>query len=242
MIPHRSPGELASFDELEPRARRRVRRHLVACQRCRDELHLIRTLRNVAEEVTSPALPADGFAAIRARRDAGERVILPADTAGLRPPGRRIWPMALAGTVLVAAVIAAQIVIRQRGPVEVEEAAPSVADVQPPPVGVSVVPASGRAEVRITASGPFRLEASIQDGAELAVRGRGAADRARFRITGSGVSVTELTGGVIEVRIPRGMAGQIYLGDVPVIVADGRLLRAEATGATGRRLVLDLGR
>lgn len=241
MMPHRSPGELAGMDELDPRRRRRVRRHLEGCQRCRDELLHIRKLRTAVAGVTSCELPAGGFAAIRARREAGEHIILPVEP--FPPPARR-WlfrSTLLAGSVLLAAVLAAQVVLRQARSADDEHALPAAAQLQPPPVGVAVVPASGRAEIRLTALGPFRLEVSIHDGAELAVRGRGVAGRARFRVAGDGVSVTDLAGGVVEVGVPRGMAGRIYLGTVPVVVSDGARLRAEATGTTGSRLVLDLG-
>lgn len=242
MIPHRSPGELAALDELDPRRRRRVRRHLAGCQRCRDELLHVRNLRRAVLEATSCQLPVDGFAAVRARREAGERVILPVEPSQPRARRWRLQPILLAGSVLLAAVLAAQAVLRPARPIDAEPVTPAAADLQPPPVGVAVVPASGRAEIRLTALGPFRLEVSIHDGTELVVRGRGAAGQARFRVAGDGVSVSDLSGGVVEVGVPRGIAGRIYLGAIPVVASDGSRLRAETTGATGSRLTLELGR
>ncbi|MBX3145990.1 MAG: hypothetical protein KF785_04420 [Gemmatimonadales bacterium] len=239
---HRSAGELAGLDALDPGRRRRVRRHLEGCQQCRDELLHVRKLRMVVTEVTACELPMAGFAAIRARRDAGERVILPVEPFPRPARSWRLRPILLAGSVLLVAALAAQVVLREGRSADGGEPSPSAVQREPPPVGVAVVPASGLAEVRLTAGGPFRLDVSITDGVELAVRGRGAAAQARFRVAGDGVSVTDLAGGVVEVGVPKGMVGRISLGGVTVIVSDGARLRAEATGTTGSRLVLELGR
>jgi len=239
---HRPLSELAGLEALPPRRRDRVRRHLADCQRCRDDLTFVRSFRDLAAEVTAPAAPAHGLARVLARREAGERVILPADVPPARPRRRVAVPLAIAVTAVAAVAITAQLAVRAVRLHQPESAAAPAPAQAAPSVGIAIVPTGDTAEVRLSGPGLFRLEALIHDGRELGVRGRGAAEAARFRTARGGISVSEVTGGEIEVRIPRGISSRIYVNDRLVLTGDGRVLRVERDGAVRDRVVLDVGR
>lgn len=242
MNSHRALSELAGLEALAPRRRDRVRRHLADCQRCRDDLMFVRALRGVAGEVTAPAAPAHCLARILARREAGERVILPADVRFERPRHRVAVPLAVAATAVAAVAITAQLAVRAVRLRQPEPAAASAPAQAVPSVGIAIVPTGDTTEVRVSGPGRLRLEALIHDGRELGVRGRGAAETARFRTAHGGISVSEVAGGTIEVRIPRGVASRLYVNDRLVLTADGQVLLVERDGTVRDRVVLDLGR
>jgi hypothetical protein len=242
MIPHRTLTELAALDELETRRRDRVRRHLARCQRCRDDLRFVRELKATTREVVSPAPQPDGFTAIRARREAGERVILPANVSSGGHRRRIALRLAVASSTIAAVAIAAQFAIRQTRSPEPRPAPNPPAAPTEAPVGIAIVPAGPTADIRLEGTGPIRLEVSLHDGSELGVRGRGAAESARFRTAGGGIQVSDITGGVLELRIPRNLTTRLYLNGRLEITADGRSLRAERTGKVGERISVDLGR
>lgn len=241
MSRHRSLSELAGLDELSPPKRDRVRTHLADCQRCRDELAFARETRAALRAVTTPRAAPDTLDRILARRRAGERVILPADVPRERPRRRLAVPIAVGATLVAAVAIAAELLLRH--PVDPSLTAPeSRAAEASAPVGVAIVPTGSEVEVRILGTGGLRIEATLHDGRELGVRGRGAAESARFRASSAGITVSEVTGGTLEVRIPRGLTGRLYVGDRLELATDGTALRAERSGERGERLVLELPR
>lgn len=69
-------GRLAD-GECDPDEARRIREHLAGCARCREELEFFRELERTARKLRHPAPPAGLLEEILARREAGERVILP---------------------------------------------------------------------------------------------------------------------------------------------------------------------
>ncbi|MBI4546286.1 MAG: zf-HC2 domain-containing protein, partial [Gemmatimonadetes bacterium] len=88
----------------EPR-RARVAGHLAGCARCRGTVSFVRELREAARTLPVPALPQDALDRIRARRAAGERVILPlADPQPARPT--RIYAIAATLALLLAGAVA----------------------------------------------------------------------------------------------------------------------------------------
>lgn len=92
--------------ELPPGRAERTAAHLERCARCREKVRFLRSLSSVAERAPEPEPPADALEKVLARRDAGDRVILPAgDTAERAPEDRRskIGPgLAAAALILVA--------------------------------------------------------------------------------------------------------------------------------------------
>jgi hypothetical protein len=97
-------------DELAPRKRARVAAHLAGCARCRAALTGRRAVVGALHDIPEPDLPADLFDRITARRDAGERVILPADhtaTPAARPRRGLRAAAALAAAAVAAAVVLA---------------------------------------------------------------------------------------------------------------------------------------
>ncbi|MEZ4585619.1 MAG: hypothetical protein R2909_04360 [Gemmatimonadales bacterium] len=238
MSRHRSLSELAGLDQLPSPKRDRVRAHLADCQRCRDELTFARETRVLLRAVTTPVVAPETLDRILARRRAGERVILPADVPRERPRRRLAVPIAVAATLVATVAIAAELLRRPADP-SLTEPEPPAAEASAP-VGVAIVPTGREVEVRILGTGRLRIEATLHDGRELGVRGRGAAESARFRATSAGITVSEVTGGTLEVRIPRGLTGRLYLSDRLEITTDGNALRAERSGESGERLVLEL--
>jgi thiol-disulfide isomerase/thioredoxin len=106
-MPHPRSFLLSAFaDGALPHARRdRVAAHLAACARCRAAVESYRAIGSAAAALDPAPLPADGLAAVLARRAAGDRVILPVEDA---PPRRAMHPAlrAAAGIVLLLAAAA----------------------------------------------------------------------------------------------------------------------------------------
>lgn len=241
MSRHRSLSELVGLDELSPPRRDRVRAHLADCQRCRDELTFARETRVLLRAVTTPVAAPETLDRILARRRAGERVILPADVPRERPRRRIAVPIAVGASLVAAVAIAAELLLRRPAGPAPAQAESQAAEVSAP-VGVAIVPTASEVEVRILGTGRLRIEAMLHDGRELGVRGRGAAESARFRAASAGITVSEVTGGTLEVRIPRGLIGRLYVSGRLELASDGTALRAERSGERGERLVLELPR
>jgi len=74
--------------ELTEERRLEIHEHLGACQRCRDEVSLMRDLGRAAREISYPSPPEDTLSRILERRAAGDRVILPVASA-LRSSSKR---------------------------------------------------------------------------------------------------------------------------------------------------------
>lgn len=110
---------LFSTDGLEPGARRRVASHVGRCEKCFAYVAGMRSTAAIAAALPAPGASDDGIAAIRARREAGERVLLPqASAEELRPPRRFAVPVAAAAALIVAAGVFAS--TRQLAAVAVE--------------------------------------------------------------------------------------------------------------------------
>ncbi len=91
-------------DELRPWARSRVARHVVACVRCRGALADIRALPHTGVVPEFGGAPAGLLERVLARRDAGDRVILPATDlhAPRRPVPGFTWAVASSAVALLA--------------------------------------------------------------------------------------------------------------------------------------------
>lgn len=90
-------------DELTPRARRHVAAHLGRCEKCFAYVAAMRSTVAIAAALPAPG-PSEGVnARINARREAGDRVLLPTAEAGYSPASRRIaLPLAAAAAALIA--------------------------------------------------------------------------------------------------------------------------------------------
>ncbi|MGE0440279.1 MAG: hypothetical protein AB7L66_21190 [Gemmatimonadales bacterium] len=237
---HPTLAELAGLDDLSARRRTATRNHLADCPSCRQQLAFTRDVRAHAREATGGVPAPENLGRILARRAAGDRVILPTELPAAPGRRRRAVPLAVAALLLVTAVIAAQF-IRGRGR-EPAPASPTIpAETAPPAVGISIVPAGGAADVRIDGAADLQVEVLLHDGAELAVRGTGVAAQARFRTAAGGIAVSEVRGGVVELRIPRGVRSRLFVNGRLELTADGRSLRIERNGAIRDRVVLKPG-
>lgn len=236
---HPTIAELAGLEELTRRRRTATRDHLAECPSCRRDLAFTREVRDRAREATGGVPAPETLARILARRAAGDRVILPTDLPAAAPRRHRYPAIAAAVLILAAAAVAAQLVFRNgRAP---SPAPTPAAPESRPPVGVSIVPNGAAADIRIHGAATIHVEVVLHDGAELSVRGHGAAAEARFRTAGNGITVSEVRGGAIELRIPRGVTSRLFVNERLELTADGRSLRIERSGAVRDRVVLDLG-
>jgi hypothetical protein len=84
------------------RERARVARHMESCTACREEVTALRQLSADARALEAPAMHANGFDRVRARRAAGDRVIIPVE----KPPRvKRSFVPAAAAAALVMGVL-----------------------------------------------------------------------------------------------------------------------------------------
>ena len=96
---------------LDASAMRSVSRHLVACRKCQSEVDRVRRLGELARADTAPRATLAMFERIIARRETGERVILPlADRAPAS--ARWQWNTVAAAAVVVIAISAALLLSR----------------------------------------------------------------------------------------------------------------------------------
>lgn len=101
---HPREGELNRFadNELPPRIRARVARHLESCVRCRTLVGDTTSLGAAARALATPAVPDGALDRILARRDRGDRVIVPTADPGARSTPRwRRWVLGAAAAVLM---------------------------------------------------------------------------------------------------------------------------------------------
>jgi thiol-disulfide isomerase/thioredoxin len=98
---------------LPPARRDRVAAHLAACARCRATVESYRALGAAASSLAAAPLPADGLAAVLARRAAGERVILPVEDA---PPRRAAHPALRAAAGIVLLLVSAAVLMVASAP------------------------------------------------------------------------------------------------------------------------------
>lgn len=87
--------------DLSRHRRKRVARHLAACERCRAQVTFIRRAGGLARSLEAPELPEDLLDRILHRRAAGDRVILPLTSPGARRPVRRTVATVAAALVVV---------------------------------------------------------------------------------------------------------------------------------------------
>lgn len=101
---HPSHRTLSLFvdEELTEARRGRVVEHIGGCSKCRHEIDFMREVQRGLREIARPRPPRDVLQHILARREAGERVILP--TAWASP--RRLGPAAPAITAVATALLA----------------------------------------------------------------------------------------------------------------------------------------
>ncbi len=104
----RHPGfrrlERLSDGDCTPEEARRLREHLADCSRCREELAFLRSLDRTIREISTPRPPPGILEEALARREAGERRILPVEDP---PPAPRRRAGGLAAAAAALAVIAA---------------------------------------------------------------------------------------------------------------------------------------
>lgn len=93
---------LFASDDLPPRAHVRVARHLGRCEACFSYVAALRSTSAVAKALAAPRADEADLVRIRARREAGERVILPSAVAGLPRASYRVaWPIVAAAVLLI---------------------------------------------------------------------------------------------------------------------------------------------
>lgn len=98
-------GRLAD-GECAPEEARRIREHLAECSRCREEFSFLQSLEHSLREISSPRPPPGMLEEALARRDAGERRILPVEDPP-PVPGRRAGALAVAAFAVIAAGVGA---------------------------------------------------------------------------------------------------------------------------------------
>ena len=100
LLGHPRGQELSRFvdDTLGSGERAEIRAHLAGCQRCRNEVAFLRELGKTARQVRSPLPPAGLLDNILARREAGERRVLPADSP--EEDYARVSPRLLAALII----------------------------------------------------------------------------------------------------------------------------------------------
>jgi hypothetical protein len=244
MSRHFHESDLAALNDREPAARAPMLDHLADCPVCRQRVTFARGVQAAAAEATALDPPADALERILARRASGERVILPVVDA-IQPPKRR-WPLrvAAAAIALFAVGVAAQLILRRARSDSGVPAVVKAPSADPAaPGGVAIFPNQDPTDVRLEASPGVRIEIRLHEGAELGVRGLGTATDAGFRATGTGISVTGLAGGVIEIRVPQtGLTTRVFVNGRLEVTSDGTSLGIASSGSRRDRVTLVVGR
>lgn len=220
MRSHPSLALLSDFAAGRPAVSRgRLSDHLGRCTDCR---HAITLMRAVVAAVHDDAVaPAGTFDAIRRRRLAGERVLLPVVEAFV-PASTRSRMLRWAAALLLALGGAAAAMPgsplrawlarfgdeRSVASVESQPGITSPTSISPLPpdssvAGVSVPIGSGRVGVTIIASASLRLRLRLGDLDGVDIRATGMAVNATFTMRSDGVTIRAPRGGEIMVEVPR---------------------------------------
>lgn len=208
----------------------RLNRHLAECRRCQHAVRRIRSIRTGAAELLGPPSPADSWAAIEARLDRGDAVLLP--DAGT-PPGNRSFGarhvaalFLLTGAGAVAALTAPAAATWAVGLFEDPSPAAPV-----PEAGIATTPHSpdvlvtliGNTSDVIVRTRPSRTPL-------LEVKGRGAAAEAEFVIAGETIEVVGASGGEILLLVPEGITARLATGRSVVVLTDSADIVVPAAG------------
>jgi hypothetical protein len=247
--------------DVEPH-RQKTARHLEECADCRQTVTRVRDLL-VTVRADAPRPPAGALERIRARRAAGERVILPVVEPDERRRGaprlRSVLPWAVA-FVLASAGLAVALpgsplreFLRSRGaskarvdsvatlptPVSSEAlregvaADTAVAGVALPYMG------SDLAVIIAVPAESLVVIVRLTDDGELEVRGSGGAANAVFRMHGATVAVSGVKHGTVHVDVPRiARRFELRIGGQRYLVSEGGSMRALADADTTEGAVI----
>jgi len=219
--------------------------HLEECQECRDEVSFVRQVVLVARERLAPAAPPSDWMLPRilARRDAGGVVILPTDREPGGPSARspRIMRLTVAllfaGAGVAAALPGSPIRVWIRNALWAPSSEVPLQLTQPPAAarreaGVSISIAPGEMWVAVEGATPdVTIRLRVTNESALAVRAIGDAADAEFSPRASGIGVSRLNSGVLEVDVPHAAHRfALRIGRVTYVVKDGERLQVLAPG------------
>ncbi|MEX2281746.1 MAG: hypothetical protein WEE89_04575 [Gemmatimonadota bacterium] len=236
MMFHPALHHLRAFasDDLQATARAEAARHLAGCQRCRDQLSWIESVRSSLQSAPVLAAPDVSWARIRNRVNLGDVVLLAAADATWQPAPVRSRAVAAALFILVltsgvAALLTERDALKTwfnptiNDPVEAPAAVtPAAPPGAPAPLPITtqlaIAPEQGRLSVSI--AGPhalLRVRVRIGDQPDLEVEATGAAGQGRFRTGPGRLTVEQPGGGDLLLTLPRAAAHV-------VVMIDGRTL------------------
>lgn len=233
MTHHPRPAALRRFERADRSGAgdARLGRHLAECLRCQDAVRRIRAIRTGAAELHDPPPPEDAWAAIEARLDTGDAVLLPDAGApsGSRSFGlRQVAVLAVLMTGGAVAALAGPPVVSWAGRLLEKPTSPAASV---PEAGVATTPESGEVLVRLlgnTAEVTVRMRPSTTD--LLEVKGRGAAAGAEFVIAGETIEVVGATGGELLVLVPEGVTARLATERSLVVLTDSTEVIVPAAG------------
>lgn len=195
-------------------------RHLAECPQCQEAIRRIRSVRKGAAELFDPPPPADGWAAIRARLDEGDAVLLP--DGGVSPRSRSLGVRHVAAMLLL---VWAGAVAALAGPPVLDWAAALFEDPPPaeaiPEAGIATIPQGSEVLVKLignTSEVEVRVRPSMSP--LLEVTGSGAAAGAEFVLAGEVVEIFGAEGGEILLRVPEGITARLVTARSTVVLAD----------------------
>lgn len=207
----------------------RLNRHLAECRHCQDAIRRIRSIRTGAAELLAPA-PPDSWAAIEARLDAGDAVLLPDAGApsGTRSLGaRHVASLFLLTTAGAVAALTGPPVARWTARLFEEP----TAVVAVPEAGVATSPHSSEVLVKLTENTSeviVRVRPSTTT--LLEVKGRGAAAGAEFVVAGETIEIVGAAGGEILLLVPEGVTARLAIARSVVVLTDSADIVVPAPG------------
>ena len=255
MMLHPAFNDLRAFasDELSASARASAAAHLSNCQRCRDDVQWIESMRTSLRSAPQLSPSAGVWPAIERRIAQNDIVLLPVgdQTVSRVKPARRAAIAAV--FVLMVAASAAAVVkrasirewfnTRATGPasvpgvVEPPDAPEATTAVEPAPVQLAIAPADGAVTVSITTPDTaLVLRVRLGDQKDLELEARGLASGGQFRTATGRLTVQSPGAGELLLTLPRTASRVTLLIDGRIVLVKERselrvLVRADTSGA-----------